>query len=526
MSTNRNLNRTSRLEKIKKIKSIINMSQGRGPSGNPNSSDGRSTGGRCSQKGLGRGGRGRGGKGRGVRGRGRGRLYTKNNRSSRNHENDNRQNLATATRSYTIGPKEPNEPNEAIERMDTRENVTSQEEAPMGAYQYCGREECEERQELKQVHELEATLETCSLPQAQRKLDQTLAVSKFKRSTAGTSHIVKPAEVLERTLSHLQIICATRQATPEHLPVDNLQNWAEFLIDRLRAIQADATRLSSSDAGVSRDWHLKLVRMLIWVRYWTYSLNDSTYLQRTVNTIIGTAMESFWGQGKGLEGLSDAEEKKQHERMDDEMLCWSALLHVSQQQERQIGAPMDQGDDSGCNSILLEFVKLSMTRKISHHPMWRQVLRLSSHLVCHEYYAAWKKIDNISASATSQYMSILFKCCIEPNLSLWRYRTIQHYNKSFAKEEKVGSVPRLLYIHPNEWNLDRAELFGLPVEQQDGGEIALVFKSVPLENDVPLTKAGSMVRDHRFAFGDFYDLNETMNISSAHINQMLTGGLS
>ena len=153
---------------------------------------------------------------------------------------------------------------------------------------------------------------------------------------------------------------------------------------------------------------------------------------------------------------------------------------------------------------------------------------LSSHLVRQEYYAAWKKMDSITASVVgSQPMSILFKCCIEPNLSLWRYRTIQQYNKSFAKEEQVASVPRLLSIHPDEWNLDRARDFGLPVEQSSDGEIALVFKKVPLEGDGPPTKeTRSRVRDHRFAFGGFFDPNEKMNISSVHIDQMLKGGLS
>ncbi|KAL3943882.1 MAG: hypothetical protein SGBAC_002040 [Bacillariaceae sp.] len=309
--------------------------------------------------------------------------------------------------------------------MGTRGNAADHEELSMGAYQYCTRKECEERQELKQIHEMEATLETCSLPQAQRKLDPCLAVSKFKRSAAGATHTIKPAEVLNRTLSHLQVICATRQATPEHPPVDNLQNWSEFLVDRLRAIQADATRLSSTDVGVSRNWHVQLVRILIWVRYWTYSLDDMAWLQRTINTMIGTAMESYWGEGERLEGLSDAEEK-QHERMDDEMLCWSALLQVSKQQEHQAGSPMGQTDDSGCN---------------------------------------------------------------------------------------------------NGWNLDRARDVGLPVEQKDDGEIALVCKKLPLEDDFPLTKAGSRVRDHWFAFGECYDGNEHMRISSAHIDRMLKAGM-
>lgn len=492
------------------------MSQGRGTSGNSNSR-GRSNGDRGSKKGRGRGGRGRGrGRGRGGRGRGRGRFHNKDHRDGRNQENDSRQTTANTARSYTIRAAEP------AKTMDAHENRASQSDVPIGAYQYCSREECEERQELKQVHELEATLETCSLPQAKRILDPCLAVSKFKRSAAGTSHTIKPAEVLKRTLLHLQAVCATRQATPKHPFVENLQSWAEFLVDRLRAIQSDATRLSSTNAGVSREWHIQLVRVLIWVRYWTYSLDDPSWLQRTINTMFGTAMESYWGQT--LEGLSDADERQKHERMDDEMLCWSALLQASQQQEHQT---INQTDNASCNSMLLDFVKLSTTRKISHHPMWCQVLTLLAHLIRHEYYAAWKKIDNITAGAASEPMSILFKCCIEPNLPLWRYRTIQQYNKSFAKEEHVTSVPRLLSIHPDEWNIDRAGDFELPVQPREDGEIALVFKKVPLEDDAPRShKARSKMRDHRFAFGELYDVHETMCIASEHVDHALKYGFS
>lgn len=405
--------------------------------------------------------------------------------------------------------------------MGSGENVPTQEGEPprMGeAYQYCTREECEERQELKQVHELEATLETCSLPQAKRILDPRLAVSKFKRSAAGTcARHVKGAQLLGRTLAHLRVICATRRATPGHPPCNDLQNWAEFVVDRLRAAQSDATRLSSTNDSVSRAWHLQLVRILIWIRYWTHSLDESSWIRGTVHTMIGTATESYWGQqGRVPEGLSHSEENL-HLRMDDEMLCWSTLLQISQQQERQLGAPMHQ-NDSGRSSILLDFSRFSATRKSSDHPLWCQSLSLSSHLGRHEYYAAWKKIARITESFESITVAILFKCCIEPNLSLWRYRTLQQYNKSFAKEEEVTSVPRLLSIHADEWNMQRAAEFGLPAEEQENGEIALIFKRAPLDDDGPKApKSGSRrARDHRFTFGQFHDPKEKMSISGVH----------
>ena len=75
--------------------------------------------------------------------------------------------------------------------------------------------------------------------------------------------------------------------------------------------------------------------------------------------------------------------------------------------------------------------------------------------------------------------------------------------------------------------MDLAANFGLPVQPKEDGQIALVFKKVPLEDDPPRTdKAGSRIRDHRFAFGESFDVNETMRIESARIDQMLKFGFS
>lgn len=235
-------------------------------------------------------------------------------------------------------------------------------------------------------------------------------------------------------------------------------------------------------------------------------------------------MESFWGCAQAEEHLSN-EEKEHCAHVDDEMLCWSALLQVSQQQERQMGAPLDQNDDSSCSSFLLDFAKHSTTGSTDRYPLWNQVRCLTSYLIRHEYYAAWKHIDTITASAPSNSLPILFKCCIEPNLQFWRHRTIQQYNTSFAKEESVTSVPRLLGIPVDEWNIQRAGEFGLPTEQKENGMVALVFKKVPLEDQsLMVSSAGTLRRrDHQFTFGKLHDATEKLRIASIHVEQILKG---
>ena len=94
----------------------------------------------------------------------------------------------------------------------------------MRPYQYCSKGECTERQDLGQVSELEATLETCRLVQKKRVLDPRIAVSKYRRSAAGgdDGRPIRGREELERSLSHLIRICATLRSTPDHPPVESM----------------------------------------------------------------------------------------------------------------------------------------------------------------------------------------------------------------------------------------------------------------------------------------------------------------
>ena len=144
-------------------------------------------------------------------------------------------------------------------------------------YQCCTKKECIERQGLRQVSELEANLETCCLPQAKRIMDPRLAVKKYRRAAAGSSQNAKSCrgrEDLCATLSHLTEICASSRATPNHPPVDDMV-VINFVTDRLRSCQADATKLSGRTRHcVPAYWHARVIRILIWLEYRCIGFSD------------------------------------------------------------------------------------------------------------------------------------------------------------------------------------------------------------------------------------------------------------
>lgn len=235
---------------------------------------------------------------------------------------------APMTYSFEIqGPAAVDAPKAAT--TTSSQNITNESIQSSKAYRFCSSQECRERQELGQVSVFEATAETANLPQNQRCLDPTLAVAKYRRSAAGTTHTSQQSkESLELLLQHLVTIAATRRPTPQHSPVDDWQGpWTEFLVDRLRACQADATRLFGQASGsiLPSTWHTIMARLLIWIRYWMPWKQADKFLEQTLAAMLSTAMDHYWSTCQVERGM-----KKGDTNMDDEMLCYAALSRLSQ----------------------------------------------------------------------------------------------------------------------------------------------------------------------------------------------------
>ena len=382
----------------------------------------------------------------------------------------------------------------------------------MRNYQYCGKEECIERQGLGQVSELEATLETCRLSQLNRVLDPRLAVSKYRRSAAGDcGRPLRSREQLQTTLSHLIQICACLRSSPDH-PPSSLEIITSFVVDRLRACQSDATRLlSNPDACVPSSWHAKVIRILIWLRYASGETNhndaDAQNTARMIDHMRSTAYDAYWNTVDPQPGFVGID--------DDEMLCYHAIsricavtIHSTTNYETTL--------ETSWNSITLEFQK--RRRPETAYPLWNLALGIASHVRREEYYVLWKPNHPLTRE-----LPVLAKSILSGEVFLQgRYRTVEHYNKSFGKGESVSDMHRLLGIdQANGWSIEYASVFGVPVEETKNNDavstkptITMKLKEVAMaEFDSSRVDAITRCRirqsDRRWIFGEDFDDSST-----------------
>lgn len=420
-------------------------------------------------------------------------------------------------------------------------------------YQFCSKKEYEERQELGQVSILEATAETCMLPQHQRKLDPSLAIAKYRRSAAGTVHQAQSRETLESLLKHLSVIAATRRPVPHHPGItitdDWVGPWSEFLVDRLRACQADATRLFGQKQHNSSllqrilpsTWHVQMARIVIWVRYWmppSWRQPDKFMIQ-TLNTMLSTAMDHYWSTIAVERSSSSfsSETTKVDTKLDDEMLCYAALSRLSQSMESSSGATSSSDSTSTLGTILLDYTKhvpplSSSTSRREDYPLYQEALQLTASTLREEYFAVLRR-------SKQQALPILARCCLAPGLALWRYRQCQQYNVSFGKGEAVEDLDSLLEIGRDEWSPKYVQdLLGLPCQTSLEVEesFAVIFKQVGMPEDAPFLatnkeqpqgtgitkKHPRSQRDVYWVFGSLLDTTQTMGMSDERVQDLFS----
>jgi hypothetical protein len=341
----------------------------------------------------------------------------------------------------------------------------------MRPYQYCSIEECIDRQELRQVSELEVTLETCHLPQSKRILDVRLAVSKYRRSAAGDDRndAIRGRDILTGTLNHLTTICSTFQSTSNHPRIDDIDVIVNFVADRVRSCQADATRLMSGTTNkdcVPASWHARVIRILIWLQYCCDGSSNSTRTDtvRMLSHMRSTAYDAYWNSRRAEE--NDDEDNASCDDDDDEILCYSAISRICSISLLPRSATMTL--QTSWNGMLLEFSKRRRRQSFSY-PLWNIVLEIASHADREQYFFIWKN------KRLLRELPILAKCCLSEVLLLWRYRTVQQYNASFGKGESVVDMDRLLGIIASSsseessgksdccWSIEYANVFGVPV---------------------------------------------------------------
>lgn len=410
----------------------------------------------------------------------------------------------------------------------------------MGLHQYCSKEECIERQGLGQVSELEATLQTCRLSQSNRILDPRIAVSKYRRSAAGgdDGRPVRNKTQLQKTLSHLIQICATLRPTPDHPPIENMDTVIHFVVDRLRACQSDATRrMSNPKTCVPSSWHAKVIRILIWLRYHSCGPTEGDNVTanstaRTIDHMRSTAYDAYW---------NTLDPQPEFVRIDDdEMLCYDATTRMCAALKHS-ATNCATSLESSWNGMLLEFQKRRRPENI--YPQWNLILRIASHTRREEFYVLWKEDHPLTKE-----LPVLAKLILSGEVMLLgRYRTVQHYNKSFGKGESVSDMNLLLGIPESDaigegWSVEYANVFGVPVEETMNSEIdpktnttslavTMTLKQVAIpELDSRKIDATMAVRiqmaDRRWIFGEDFDSasSNRMGISRESICRLLEFG--
>ena len=394
----------------------------------------------------------------------------------------------------------------------------------MRPYQYCSKKECDERKKLRQVSELEATYETCHLPQNKRILDPQLAVSKYRRSAAGSGGDRRPLRnraELQRTLTHLVRICSTLQSAEDHPRVKNIDTAIRFVVDRLRACQADATRLmTSKETSISSSWHARVIRVLIWLRYSCRepdtdnkdAIAEADATARTIDHMRSTAYDAYWNSVTDHQPTYQVGDSANRYSEDDEMLCYEAISRICVVSKHSV-ANHGPSLEISWNSMLLEFSKRRRPETV--YPLWDLALRIASHVQREEFNLLWKPDNSLTIE-----LPILAKFILSGEALLpWRYRVVQHYNKSFGKGESVADMNRLLGIGAD-WSTEYANVFGVPVEESNGNgddaanktnsTIIMKLKQVPMQdwssNSVDAKTIARIQRsDRRWILGVYFD---------------------
>ena len=331
-------------------------------------------------------------------------------------------------------------------------------------YAHCSKQECDERQELKQVSALESTVETSGLPQHQRLLDPRLAVTKYRRSAAGSKvQELRSHAALRSTLHQLMWVVMHQAPTPYHSHI-SLSTTAEFCVDRFRACQADATRVSATDP-VTTTWHVQFVRSLILLKYLLQGSTHYNLYEMTMTKLIWTAFDDYWVAAENRNSNNHHEYDNEH---DDEILTLAAISHLS----NCILKP--EAHSTGW--ILWQFQKHgrgSVSDIMEYYPQWRQVALPGASLVVRQEYTNLLKLP---------LLSTLQKCCLAPCLHHLHYQALLQYNTGFAKQEAVKDMDLLLQ---DATILEDCAVWGLPVvEDRETGKLVLVrMKAAPMSNE-------------------------------------------
>ena len=326
---------------------------------------------------------------------------------------------------------------------------------PEVKWRMCSRREGDDRQVLNEISIFECTDDTAVLPITRRIPDGKRCVQKYRRSAAGQdiscrgntgTNERRELFELDMTVNYLLLCIFPYQRTRQYptrqngdysakMKIESLCSTANFIDDRIRAIQVDLTRLfgigvsSSSPSGIRqidiskvRGMQIKVIRYNILTQYLLSGLVDprlghknktigkvkNKYEWNFANTQLRTAISLFFsvtdkGFSIGDSGMSLKEKEIKMAHI-DEVMSYASLLHITCLiRERETSLPSATSvsrrsgiiseDGNGMSAILMMYQKHvnheenKKKNKIcsSSYPRWSWTLKVASALETGNY---------------------------------------------------------------------------------------------------------------------------------------------
>ena len=331
-------------------------------------------------------------------------------------------------------------------------------------YSMCSLEECTQREHDHELSEFECTASTFRNAPHQRRIDGSLAVTKYRRSAAGTlQRAPRRFEHLEITWAHLRYILC-HQSLHLHQRPKSLAYTVAFVDDRIRALQVDLVVLQLAAPRI----HIQLTRYHLLVLYLLCQAPPNLVQPKFMQQALWTAMSAYWKESDHHNGIHD-----------DELLCYTALVHVASflLAEQTLGGAWADAD-GGYSSILLKYRQYVSSKNTTSstsglYSKFNLALDIASAAQAgyYRHLMVFLTKENVSP------FSILCRLCMAPALPVIRLQLLQQYNKAWMKREKVSGVEmaRLLFLPSPQAAIEFCVTCGVPMEGDK-----LILKAAPI----------------------------------------------
>ena len=343
----------------------------------------------------------------------------------------------------------------------------------------CSREECLQRECDHEVSAFECTASTMSFPPFQRRIDASLAVSKYRRSAAGTlPRPPRDALILDQyvwpQLRH--IVCHQSVHTGQiHSFIDTLA----FVDDRVRAMQVDLVVLQQCQSRIQ----LQLTRYHLLELYLLCQAPPKQVERTFIQQALGTALTAYWNKPSTIATAA----VKLH---DDEILCYTALCQVGAVilSDHNVGGAWT--DAHGGYSFILQLYRHNASQQRHPYPKFKMALDIAS-----AAHSGFHRQVMVLLTRYNSPFYILCRLCLAPALTVIRFQILNQYNKAYMKQESVSGIEmaRLLFLPSAQAAIDFCVTCGIPFNDNK-----LILKAVILLT----TPTAALTRqEDEFVFG-------------------------